>query len=205
MDEIVIRLARAIASLPRLRILSCLAQRDEVTPTVLHRELHFPMNVLSNHLRLLTAVGLIRGRRSGARCHYALQSPYGEQTLSGGMSRWLNRLLRTSVSGEAGPGRTQQELHSTVFEAATAFTDLRRLQILRHLDSHVETTAEECVSQLRMSPPAVSRHMAKLVRRGFVVARHKGRGMWAFQAASKPKSAIHGRVHAIVRRVWLER
>ena len=205
MDEIVIRLARAIASRPRLRILSCLAQRDEVTPTALHRELHLPLNALSNHLRLLMAVGLIRGRRSGARCHYAFRSPYGEQTLSGAMSRWLNRLLGTSGNEEAGPGQTPQELHLMVFEAATAFTDLRRLQILRHLDSHVEATAEECVSQLRMSPPAVSRHMAKLGRRGFVVAKHKGKGVWAFQVASKPKSAIHGRMHAIVRHVWQER
>ncbi|MBI5397526.1 MAG: helix-turn-helix domain-containing protein [Verrucomicrobia bacterium] len=205
MDEIIIRLARAIASRPRLRILSCLAQHDETTPTALTQKLHLPLNALSGHLRLLMAVGLIRGRRSGARCHYAFRSAYGEQTLSGAMSRWLNRLLRTSEGAQVGPSRNRPALHTVVFEAATAFTDLRRLQILRHLDRHVEATAEECISQLGMSAPAVSRHMAKLSRRGFVVAEHKGRGVWAFRAASKPKSAVHGSMREIVRRAWQKR
>jgi DNA-binding transcriptional ArsR family regulator len=62
----------------------------------------------------------------------------------------------------------QTRVHKLVFEAATAFTDLRRIQILRHLATGAEVTAEAMGKELSMSAGAVSRHTNKLMRRGYL-------------------------------------
>jgi len=211
MDEIIIRLARAIASRPRLRILSHLAQHDELAPTALATELGIPLNAVSTCLRILSAVGLIRGRRSGARCYYAFTSPYREQALSGRMSRWMNHFLRKApqkknrglleVRDSTAAGATAS-LHATFFEAATAFTDLRRLQILRYLETHAAATVEDLVNRLSMSPDAVSRHTVKLRRRGFLTVKKKEQGRLAFSLAREYKTPVHQVMHKIVAATW---
>jgi DNA-binding transcriptional ArsR family regulator len=212
MDEIIVRLTRAIASRPRLRVLSYLALHGETVPTLLGSSLKLPLNVLSSHLRTLSSVGLIQGRRSGAQCYYDFRSPYGEQTLSGSMSRWLKGVLKSATGGKSNcelrevrnsyPCTTQPVLHTVIFEAATAFTDLRRLQILRCLETHGQATVEELVTQLKMSGFAVSRHTAKLRRRGFLVAQRTGRNVLVFRLAGGAKTPIHERMLEIVRATW---
>jgi DNA-binding transcriptional ArsR family regulator len=212
MDEIVVRLTRALASRPRLRVLSWLSLHGETAPTLLADRLKLSLNVLSSHLRTLSSVGLIQGRRSGAKCYYDFRSPYGEQTFSGGMSRWLKGLLK-AVDGRKDncelrevrnypPCAQQPALHAVIFEAATAFTDLRRLQILRHLETSGRATVEELVVQLRMSAFAVSRQTAKLRRRGFLEARQKAGRQLVFRLAGNAKTPIHGRMLEIVRATW---
>jgi len=212
MDEIIIRLARAIASHRRLRILSCLAREGERAPTTLATDLGMPLSSLSTCLRMLASVGLIRGRRSGANCYYAFTSPYAERTLSGAMSRWLERLLREERNrhkncgllevrnGPADDG--QSSLHATIFDAATAFADLRRLQILRHVEAHDGTTVEDLVKELRMSPYAVSRHTAKLRRRGLLCVQKKAAGRGSYGIVREYKSQVHRRMYQIVRATW---
>jgi DNA-binding transcriptional ArsR family regulator len=95
MDEIIVRVARAIASQPRLRILSLLARETEITPTRLAAELRLPLNVLSLHLRTLSTAGLVGRRKSGAWCHYRAESPYDKTTLSGKLAEWLRSLLES--------------------------------------------------------------------------------------------------------------
>ncbi|MBM4084416.1 MAG: helix-turn-helix domain-containing protein [Planctomycetes bacterium] len=212
MDDVVIRLTRVIASDSRLAILSYLAEHGEATPTQLKKELRIPLNTLSTDLRILAAVGLIKGRRSGAQCYYSFASPYGEGTLSGDMSRWLRSLLSGSGTRKSNcelpevrnrsSRRARPPLHATIFEAATAFTDLRRLQILRYLEAHAEATVEEFVRHLHMSPHAVSRQTSKLRRRGLVVARKREAGRLAFSLAAEYKTPIHQRMHEIVRATW---
>jgi DNA-binding transcriptional ArsR family regulator len=212
MDEIVVRLTRAIASRPRLRVLSYLALHGETAPTLLESKLKISLNVLSSHLRTLAAVGLIQGRRSGAQCYYDFRSPYGEQTLSGSMCRWLKGLLKTATGGKDNcgprevrnsyPCTTQPTLHTVIFGAATAFTDLRRLQIVRYLETHGQATVEECVAQLKMSEFAVSRHTTKLRRRGFLVAQRRGRNVLVYRLAGSAKTLIHERMLQIVRATW---
>ena len=215
MDEIIVRLARAMASHPRLRVLSHLARNEELTPTALAAELTVPLCAVSICLRGLSSAGLIRGRRSGARCHYSFTSPYREQTLSGRMSRWLKGLLGakstrqkyrglSKVRDSSGAGATASlhALHATLFEAATAFTDLRRLQILRHLATHAEATVEDLVGKLSMSPDAVSRHTAKLRRRGYLTVRGKEGHKFVYKLAGGYKTPIHREMYKIVTAAW---
>ncbi|MBM4045265.1 MAG: helix-turn-helix transcriptional regulator [Planctomycetes bacterium] len=212
MDEIIIRLARAIACLPRLWILAYLAIHGEVIPTVLAAKLRMARSAMSMHLKVLCAVGLIRGRRSGARCHYAFISPYGEQTLSGSMARWLCQVLKEGAQKEShrgvhelrdgSPRASHASLHATIFQAATAFTDLRRLQILRYLETHDEATVENLRNELKMSRDAVFRHTDKLRRRGLLRVQAMADGSFAFSLAREYKTPIHEQMHAIVRGCW---
>jgi DNA-binding transcriptional ArsR family regulator len=104
MDAIIVRLARAVASWPRLRIVSLLARGEEMTPTRLAEELRLPLNVLSLHLRSLATAGLIGRRKSGVWCHYRAESPYDETTPSGKLAAWLKSLPGTAQGTRKNPG-----------------------------------------------------------------------------------------------------
>ena len=93
MYEVIVRIARAIACLPRLRILSCMASADEVMPTDLARELGMSRDLVAAHLRRLSAAALIQRRRSGVRSYCIASSPYAESTISGEMATWLRQIL----------------------------------------------------------------------------------------------------------------
>jgi len=215
MDEIIVRVARVLASYPRLRILEYLARHGETQPTTLAEKLRVPLNTLSDHLRALTTAGLIQGRKSGPKCHYRLDSPYGDNALSGMMSRWLLKVLsgakgaknhrglpevRDDPSGEVRP-----HLHEAIFEIATAFTDLRRLQILRHLQTRGPATPNHLANELSMSEDAVSRHTTKLRRRGLIASRKRDGRSVAYALSTNFKMSIHERMWEIVQATWMER
>ena len=178
MDEIVIRLARALASFVRLQVLSRLVAAGETSPTRLGRELQMSLNSLSGHFAKLAAAGLIKRRRSGRWSYCVGDSPYNPATLSGRMVAWLRgvlampkQTLRDCGDKEAhrlSVEEAQTRVHRFVFEAATAFTDLRRIQILRFLATGAEVTAQRMSKKLSMSAAAVSRHTNKLMRRGYL-------------------------------------
>ncbi len=208
MHEIIVRLCRAIASRPRLRILSRLAKHGEAIPTVLQHELRLPLNVVSHHLRTLASVGLISGRRSAARCYYEFRSRYPKNTLSGDMSAWLRDLLRSAPGATSGEVKeahspsappSDAKLHTVIFEAATAFTDLRRVQVLDYLGTHAQASGATLAAQLKMSEFAVSRQTTKLRRRGILLASREGMTGLVFQLAAHSKTPIHGRMLRIVR------
>jgi len=215
MNEIIVRVARAIASRPRLRILSWLAQHDEGAPTTLAAEFRVPLSAISTDLRILSTAGVIRGRRSGARCFYEFRSPYKNQTFSGSLSGWLRGLLKQDDKGQDNRGLQEvrdcsagphgDSPHKMIFEAATAFTDLRRLQILRYLGTSTECSVEDLVNDLHMSPDAAGRHIAKLRRRGFVSVERRGDRTLSFHLALKQKTPIHARIYEIIRATWEER
>jgi len=214
MDEIIVRVARALANRRRLQILSHLARLGEKTPSDLTQQLDVPINVLSGHLTKLATAGLIQRRRSGAHCYCAAKSPYSTQVLSGKMALSIRRILRApaDVLSDCGvrevrslsPQEIDRRLFDVIFEAATAFTDLRRLQILRWLTVHERATADEFRDELKMSEFAVSRHISKLKRRGYVFADVSGR-RHEYRLASKFKTPVHGQMWRIVREVWEER
>lgn len=211
MDEIIVRLARTLACRERLRILSCLVAHGELPPTTLNRKLGLSPTALSGHLAKLVAVGLIKRRRSGGWSYCVAESPYGESTLSGMTLAWLRQVL-------AQPERTLQDcgvhefrnasvkqmqklVHDLIFDAATAFTDLRRLQLLHFLQPMVTAPAITLVTTLQMSAWAVDRQTSKLMRRGYLSAAMTQGGM-AYRLAGRFKTPLHARLYEIVRRTW---
>ena len=82
-----------------------------------------------------------------------------------------------------------------------AFTNVRRLQILRRLTDGGLASAQALSEELHMSGSAVSRHTAKLVRRGYVVSRREGRNL-AFGLAHEFATPIHAEMFEIVHAEW---
>ena len=93
--------------------------------------------------------------------HYRLGSAYVPNTINGQLAAWLKSTLRASQRGPNSPGLQQVRgascqpgsasdsdslLHVAILRVATAFTDLRRLQILRHLTHEGTATTRELVA-----------------------------------------------------------
>jgi DNA-binding transcriptional ArsR family regulator len=211
MDEIIVRLARTTASLPRLRVLSLLSGYPEMHATAIATALVMAPNTLSAHLRDLSTAGLVLRRKSGTWCYYRSGSPYRDHTLSGRLSAWLRSTLPASQAQTHDPGLHEvrdheaeavARLHRTVFEAATAFTDLRRVQILRRLMAGGRGTADDLVDALHLSPQALSRHMLKLIRRGYVRARRGANRALIYEATPRGRTPVHGQMLRLFQRAW---
>jgi DNA-binding transcriptional ArsR family regulator len=207
MNEIIVRLARTLACEERLRVLTKLATEEEQSPSELARNLDITLSVLSEHLAKLSSSGLIQRRHSGVWSYCVAASPYAKSTLSGMTQRWLKELLaspsaalKTCGLGEvrnSSDAAATEQLHRIIFHAATAFTDLRRLQILRHLKSEGHATMESLSRDLKMSLWAVRRHTDKLERRGYISAQ-KVAGESTYRLTTSFKSPVHQQLWTIV-------
>ncbi len=214
MDELIVRVLRTVACVPRLRILSRLGGGQELTVKRLASDLGVRPDLACIHLARLAAVGLVKRRRSGRKCYCAAGSPYGPETLSGQVAAWLGAALpfegspprRALPSGSrkrpAADGLPQA--YRVVLDAATAFTHPRRIQILRRLSSSAPASAREITRELRMSGPALSRHVAKLIRRQYISPARGGKEV-SYRLAPVPKTPCHARLMEIVQRHWAER
>ena len=65
--------AKALGHPTRVRILRMLARREARTCSVIVDELPLAQSSVSEHLRILKAAGLIRGREDGPRVAYCLE------------------------------------------------------------------------------------------------------------------------------------
>jgi predicted ArsR family transcriptional regulator len=207
--EIIVRVLRVVACLPRLRILALLTQEKETAPTAIARKLGIGLDLVCAHLAKLTSVGLIQRRRSGVWCYCRAESPYGEQAFSGRVAQWLYALLRDPAQAMENPEVEQlrdspaaaEALHATLFEAVTAFDNVRRLQMLRLLAERQTMDADAFAKTLSMSHSAVARHTSKLVRRGYVQCQRHGRTL-TYCLAPEPKTPIHAELWRIVASQW---
>ena len=210
MDEIIVRATRAVASYPRLRMLAILTHGEQ-TPTQMAQTLHLPLCAISLHLRVLVTANLACHRKSGARCYYRAESPSDTTTFSGKLAAWLSVLWKTpSAHGDKHLGllkvrdvcaKPEEALHQVVFEAATAFTDLRRLQSLRYLGRPNRADTQDLEKSLSMSLPAVRRHVSKLTRRGYIQSQRDGHGV-VYRPVREFKTAHHRRLFEIVWAAW---
>ena len=95
----------------------------------------------------------------------------------------------------------EARLHAIAFEAGTAFTNVRRIPILRRLTKGEAVTVRTLTKERSMSPPAVGRHTDKLISRGYVVSCSVGRSL-CYRLAPGFKAAIHGKMFEIVCAQW---
>lgn len=202
---------RTLACEERLRVLSHLVTQGEQPPSKIARKLDLLDTALSGHLAKLTAVGMIQRRRSGGWSYCAATSPYAATTLSGMISAWLRKLLTSpaktvkdlelqevrDLAAQDIPGH----LHRIIFDAVTAFTDVRRLQILRRLLLSGEANIEMLCRDLNMSFAAAHRQTGKLVRRGYVSRESTGEQAF-FRLAKKFKTPVHADLWDIIRKSW---
>ena len=180
-------------------------------PSQLARDLHVGRDLVCAHVARLTAVGLITRRRSGSRCYCLLESPYSVHALSGQLSAWLREVLAPSASEAPTAGQTElrgvrvpadnPDTRRTVFEVATTFANLRRLNILRYLAGGRTSDAQTIMRELSMSRPAATRQLAKLIRRGYLRKLPEARHV-QYQLLPGGKSPLHARVFQIVSEHW---
>ncbi len=211
MDEIIVRVARTVACTARLRILSALAREGECPPSQLANDLDQGRDLISVHLKHLVTAGLIQRRRSGLWCYGVAASPYTKQAFSGRIAAWLYDVLRhprevLSDCGQA-PGRklsqaeVDRALHAVLFHAFTAFTNVRRLQLLRRLRQSGPATTEELSNELSISPPALCRHTMKLGRRGYLRTDAIGREI-TYRLAEQAQCPVHAKLLELVAVEW---
>lgn len=211
MDEIVVRVLRTVACSARLRILSKLVLVPETCPTDLARDVDMGVDLVCTHLTRLSSAGLTKRRRSGAWCYCVAESPYRPEAFSGRITSWLTEALRrprrttrncrVAQLRNSDAVEVETEVHNILFDAATAFTNLRRIQILRRLATGEVLAVETLSNDLGMSESAVSRHTGKLIRRGYVIACRSGRCL-EFRLADEFKTPLHARLFEIVRGEW---
>jgi DNA-binding transcriptional ArsR family regulator len=206
-DELIVRLMRTVANEERLKILSLLFREGEMAPSQIADKLRILDSGLSAHLAKLATAGLMLRRRSGGWMYCSAGSPYADSTLSGKTATWLKKTLMGSEETKKNFGLHEvrnypdDPLHAVVFDAATAFTDVRRLQILEHLALKGATGVNELSDILKMSLSAARRQTDKLVRRGFIT--QQGSGEAAPYSISKAfKTSAHAELWEIVRGSW---
>lgn len=210
MDEIVVQVSRTVACRTRLKLLATLAADKELAPSRLAIRLQVSEPQVCAHLRRLSAAGLICRRHSGAWSFAVAQSPYGESAFSGQVARWLFKHLKSPPKLDStGLGeKDKDKAHSpldrverVIFNVATGFTNLRRLQILRHLQRNGNADLEILSMTLKMSPAAASRHVSKLERRGMVLAARQDSRL-ALRLTTDWKSPLHRDYWEMVSALW---
>lgn len=92
------RLFRALGDVPRLRLISLLAQGEACVTTLAAAE-NEQLSTISQRLRVLRAENIVVGRRRGKEIHYALADQH--------MVKMIFNALEHAT--EAGPGRVNSK------------------------------------------------------------------------------------------------
>ena len=150
------RTCRVLANRTRLRLFAQLMRQQPQTVLQLGESLALTPPVASQSLRALEARGLLKVRRFQRRVEYRISGGNEVGDLAALVSALRGTLLHDTRSVEQ------------VIRLATAFTHPTRIEIYRQLHSR-PLTQIQLKTRLGVSWPALSRHLAKLLRRGYVV------------------------------------
>jgi len=201
MLELITATCRALACDAKLAVLYQLRTGEELAATEIAVRVGVPLDHLGHHLARLAMVGLVSRRRSGRKVLYGLAD--GASARFNAVSplrhalaepqwatkRWREKsILHLSSPLVTRLSRVTQRAMDVVFDAATAFGNVRRLQLLRVLFEGGQCDPAAAVSELRMSPLAFARHIEKLESRGYV--RDQRAAGWSL--AARPRTAFHG-------------
>ena len=145
---------RVIACETRLQLLWQIFEAEELTVTELRFLVGISQPNASNQLRSLSECGLIISRRNEMSVIYRAEAneviKFAEELLKA-----LHRFYARS------------EPFAEIIHQATAFTHQRRIEIARVLHKN-PLGFQALLDKTGMSAPALSRHLNKLERRGFV-------------------------------------
>ena len=215
MLETITTLCRTLASEPRLRILYVLTREQELHASEIATRARLSASGVSCHVRRLVSTGLLARRRSGARVFCQVpgrgHDGIGAQTadlvcracrdVGWGTSGWdEGTLIHLSPSMSEQTGLPVARALDVLFDAATSFGNVRRLQLVRLLAQQGPCLEGQIVAQLKMSSIACRRHIDKLSRRG-VVHRQGGDG---WRLSKSQRTPVHAALAKLVLR-WLDR
>jgi len=213
MLEAVCLVCRAVAGEARLRVLHALAGEEELPGKGVARRAGITPPGASKHMARLVAAQLARARRSGAYVYYGLATErgHGFGPAVGGLvaracrdprwatAQWREKgVIHLSSDTVARVGTRPARALDVVFDAATAFGNVRRLQIVRLLSLRPPCELGRVRQELRMSLRACERHLDKLARRRYV--RRVASGEWALADRWRPPfhAALLGAVLSVL-------
>jgi DNA-binding transcriptional ArsR family regulator len=150
------RTCRALANVPRLKMLRLLARRPGLTVSQIAQELGLTLSASSHYLRLLESRGVLEVARAGRFVKYRVTP----ETRGTPPAR-LAALLVQSLAGDA-------DDCAETFRKLTAFTHPRRIELVKTLRGD-RLTARQLGARSRISHGAMSRHLRKLKSRGLIV------------------------------------
>lgn len=173
--EFIVQLFRALANHERIKILRLLAVLGEMTVSDIAEALELALPLVSGHLKVLSAAGLVWRRRSGRSVAYRLAERAGN-TVTMTALRTLLEAFRGIAKDKPRTVATADQVDSAVtsdaalFACFTAFTHPRRLQIIGALSRQKAASAVELSASLSMSRRASERHLEKLERRQVIIS-----------------------------------
>jgi len=156
------RTCRVLANTNRLRLLAQLVRKQPQSVSELAALVTLTLPVASQCLRALESRGLLKVKRIRLRVEYRMPSTAEAGTLAD-----LITALKTALGREPIPT-------VRIIKLATAFTHPSRIAIYRCLNGSRKTPMQ-IQSAIPISAPALSRHLGKLVARGFVELDDVGR------------------------------
>ena len=209
MLERIAEMCRVVACESRLVILYQLCLEPELPASEIAKRSQIERDVASMHFKRLIALRFLSPRRSGSYVYYRLWPERAQPSEVG-----LLPLIRLAISDCNWATRGWREkailhlddkrVHSlpagvrrvldVIFDATTAFSNVRRLQIVRFLLDKGMCSPGEIRRELSMSANAASRHLAKLERRGYL--RREGVGGWALDRTGR--TPFHAKLLAMV-------
>ena len=206
--EFIVQLFRALANHTRIRVLRLLAVLGEMTVSQLAEAVALESSLVSGHLRVLAAAGLVWRRRSGRAVAYRLAERAGNPVTAAALEvlQQVFRAIRATdpkriaLADQTGSPTSSD---AALFACFTAFTHPRRLQILRHLAHHGAASPAELATCLSMSMCACLRHLAKLERRG--VLRRRTRRRRTRCSLAQGSGAVHRTLVTAVREYLVRR
>jgi len=149
------RTCRGLASKTRLRIFRELCARPEQRVSDIARRLGMSLSLASQSLRALNARGLLLARRFGPSVYY---SPCANRSIPN--SARLLQAIQKTFANDKNP-------NENIFQYSTAFTHPRRILIIKILCKS-PMQFEEIAFKTNIPPRALSRHLRKLIARGFL-------------------------------------
>lgn len=156
------RTCRVLANTTRLRIFAQLVRQQPQSVSQLADRVSLTLPVASQSLRALESRGLLKVKRIRLRVEYRIPSTAEAVALAN-----LITALKTALRVEPLPT-------ARIIKLATAFTHPSRIHIYRCLNDGPKTQVQ-IQSAIPISAPALSRHLGKLIARGFVELDDVGR------------------------------
>ncbi len=184
--DLIVAVCRTLANRARLRLLRAIHAQPDITVQALASATALLVPEVSKHLKMLGGFHLIRARPQGRFVHYA---PAGPGSASHPFLQDMQSLVR-DMFGSATSNSTlrkvwnftpspevaaEEELFMKLF---TTYTHLRRLMILRCLLQAGPLSTDQLAGRLKMSGPAMHRHLNKLQRRAVVTVTAKRPQVW---------------------------
>ena len=149
------RTCRVLANSTRLRIFAQLVRKQPQGVSELAAGAALTLPVASQSLRALESRGLLKVKRIRRRVEYRIAATVKAEALAD-----LISALKIELRREPLPT-------AHIIKLATAFTHPSRICIYRCLQGG-QKTHKNIQATVQISAPALSRHLAKLIARGFV-------------------------------------